>query len=287
MACSSCAPSPRSSMPTWLRQASRAAVFHASSRSHVSANSDQPKLAGGESSCNDCVLFSLCFAQDIDADARERLSDVIQRRQGVQRSAHLHHGGQPARQLTVLRSGSIKAYEVSREGDELVTGFYLPGDVVGLDAFSMGHHAGSAVALEECRLCEIPVADFQKMLGESPRLNQVMLRLLAEEMAEARKLLLVVGRLDARTRVALFLLSLSRRFERRQLDPDLFRLSMDRRDIANYLGLTIETVSRTLSALQRDDVIHIRGKHVRILDREALAEQAHVEEASPSRQAVG
>lgn len=253
----------------------------------MTPTSDGPDLAGRESSCNDCVLFSLCFAQDIDADARERLSDVIQRRQGVQRSAHLHHGGQPARQLAVLRSGSIKAYEVSREGDELVTGFYLPGDVVGLDAFSTGHHAGSAVALEECRLCEIPVADFQKMLGESPRLNQVMLRLLAEEMAEARKLLLVVGRLDARTRVALFLLSLSRRFERRQLDPDLFRLSMDRRDIANYLGLTIETVSRTLSALQRDKLIHVRGKNVRILDRQALSELAHLEEGPRTRRAAG
>lgn len=240
-----------------------------------------------EESCNDCVLFSLCFAQDIEPEARERLHGVIRRRQGVGRNVHLHHGGQAARQLAVLRSGSIKAFEISRDGDELVTGFYLPGDVIGLDAFSTGRHAGSAVALEECRLCEIPVADFQKMLGESPRLNQVMLRLLAEEMGEARKLLLVVGRLDARTRVALFLLSLSRRFERRQLDPDLFRLSMDRRDIANYLGLTIETVSRTLSALQRDGLIHVRGKNVRIRDRTALAEQAHVDEVTRPRRAAG
>lgn len=251
------------------------------------SNSTAPDLTIKDNGCNDCVLFSLCFAQDINPDERDRLNGVIRRRQGVDRNAHLHHGGQPSRQLAVLRSGSIKAYEVSRDGDELVTGFYLPGDVIGLDAFSTGKHAGSAVALEECRLCEIPIADFQKMLGESQRLNQVMLRLLAEEMAEARKLLLVVGRLDARTRVALFLLSLSRRLERRQLDPDLFRLSMDRRDIANYLGLTIETVSRTLSALQRDGVIHVRGKNVRILDRTALAEQAHVEEATRPHAAVG
>lgn len=253
----------------------------------MTETSDQTELAGQAHSCNDCVLFSLCFAQDIEPEERDRLNGVIRRRQGVHRSAHLHHGGQSARQLAVLRSGSIKAYQVSREGDELVTGFYLPGDIIGLDAFSTGEHAGSAVALEECRLCEIPVTDFNKMLGESPRLNQVMLRLLAEEMAEARRLLLVVGRLDAKTRVALFLLSLSRRLERRQLDPDLFRLSMDRRDIANYLGLTIETVSRTLSALQRDDVIHVRGKNVRILDREALTELAHLEEAPRSRQAAG
>lgn len=253
----------------------------------MSPTRNETDIAGQERSCSNCVLFGLCFAQDIHPEERERLNGVIRRRQGVQRSDHLHHGGQSARQLAVLRSGSIKAYEVSREGDELVTGFYLPGDVIGLDAFSTGQHAGSAVALEECRLCEIPVADFSKMLGESPRLNQVMLRLLAEEMAEARRLLLVVGRLDARTRVALFLLSLSRRLERRGLDPDLFRLSMDRRDIANYLGLTIETVSRTLSALQRDGAIHVRGKHVRILDRRALSESAQLDESSPPKRAAG
>ncbi|MDZ7791839.1 MAG: helix-turn-helix domain-containing protein [Xanthomonadales bacterium] len=253
----------------------------------MTATDEGSDLPPREQSCNDCVLFSLCFAQDIEPEERDRLNGVIRRRQGVNRGGHLHHGGQAARQLTVLRSGSIKAFEVSRDGDELVTGFYLPGDVIGLDAFSTGRHAGSAVALEKCRLCEIPVADFQKMLGESPRLNQVMLRLLAEEMGEARKLLLVVGRLDARTRVALFLLSLSRRLERRGLDSNLFRLSMDRRDIANYLGLTIETVSRTLSALQRDGVIHVRGKNVRILDRQALSELAHLEESASRQRAVG
>lgn len=251
-----------------------------------STRGQRPDPCDCQTSCNDCVLFSLCFAQDIAPQERERLSGVIRRRQGVERGTHLHHGGQPPRQLAVLRSGSIKAYEVSRDGDELVTGFYLPGDIIGLDAFSNGEHSGSAVTLEESRLCEIPVADFQKMLGDSPRLNRVMLRLLAEEMADTRRLLLVVGRLDALTRVSLFLLSLSRRLERRGLDPDVFRLSMDRRDIANYLGLTIETVSRTLSALHKDGVIGVRGKRVRIRDRAALAELAHeVDEARPRRAA--
>ena len=226
---------------------------------------------GNAQTCSDCLLFSLCFAQDIESDARDRLNEVIQRRHGVSRGAHLYHAGQPARQLAVLRAGSIKAYEISSDGDELVTGFYLPGDIIGLDAFSTGDHIGSAVALEESRLCEIPFAAFHALLGESPQLNLVMLRLIAEQMVEARKLLLVVGRLDARTRVALFLDSLSRRFERRQRDAALFRLSMDRRDIANYLGLTIETVSRTLSALDREGMIIVKGKEVRILDRAGLA----------------
>ncbi|MFW5816152.1 MAG: helix-turn-helix domain-containing protein, partial [Wenzhouxiangella sp.] len=125
------------------------------------------------------------------------------------------------------------------------------------------------------------------MLQSSPKLNQVMLRLLSEEMAETRELLLVVGRLDARTRVALFLMSMSRRLARRNQDPDQFRLTMDRRDIANYLGLTIETVSRTLSALQREEIIEVRGKLVRVLNRPALEEMAMRVDDGSRRQATG
>ncbi len=227
-----------------------------------------------EARCEDCALFSLCFAQEMPDGELADLDRVVRRQQPIERNEHLFHGGQSLKSVTVVRSGSIKAYQLSRDGDEIVSGFYLPGEVIGLDAISSEQHPGFAVALEDSRYCEIPFPDFEKMLAGSPRLNQVMLRLLSEEMAETRELLLIVGRLDARTRVALFLISLSRRLARRNQDPDLFRLTMDRRDIANYLGLTIETVSRTLSAMQRKGWIEVRGKLVRVLDRDALTAQA-------------
>ncbi|QOC22272.1 helix-turn-helix domain-containing protein [Wenzhouxiangella sp. AB-CW3] len=238
-----------------------------------------------EVSCEDCALFSLCFAQEISDDERQDLHKVLKRRQPVERNDHLFHGGQRLKSVAVLRTGSVKAYNVSHDGDEIVSGFYLPGEVIGLDALSSEKHPGFAVALEDSRYCEIPYRDFERMLAESPKLNQVMLRMLSEEMTETRELLLVVGRLDARTRVSLFLLSLSRRLARRKQDPDCFRLTMDRRDVANYLGLTIETVSRTLSALQRENIIEVRGKQVRILDRSALQRAARqLEELDPVNQ---
>ncbi len=240
-----------------------------------------------ETNCEDCSLFNLCFAHDISTEEREEINKVLKRQQPMDRSDHLFHGGQAAKTVSVVRSGSIKAYQLSQDGDEIVSGFYLPGEILGLDALSSQRHPGFAVALEDSRTCEIPFKDFVGMLKTSPKLNQVMLRLLSEEMAETRELLLVVGRLDARTRVALFLMSMSRRLARRNQDPDQFRLTMDRRDIANYLGLTIETVSRTLSAMQRDQVIDVRGKLVRVLDRPALEQMAmRVDEVS-RRQATG
>jgi len=228
-----------------------------------------------ETRCEDCSLFNLCFAQEIPSEERDELNTVLKRQQPLAKGEHMFHGGQQLKTVTVVRSGSVKSYQISAEGDEIVSGFYLPGEVIGLDGLPTEKHPGFAVALEDSRTCDIPFNDFMTMLNKSPKLNQVMLRLLAEEMTETRELLLVVGRLDAKTRVALFLLSLSRRLARRNQDPNQFRLTMDRRDIANYLGLTIETVSRTVSALQRDEVITVRGKTVQILDREALREHAH------------
>ncbi|MGY6555515.1 MAG: helix-turn-helix domain-containing protein [Wenzhouxiangella sp.] len=252
--------------------------------------SDKPtvsEIGQKETTCEDCSLFNLCFAHDISADEREEIHKVLKRQQPLERNGHLFHGGQSAKTVSVVRSGSVKAYQLSQDGDEIVSGFYLPGEILGLDALSSEKHPGFATALEDSRTCEIPFKDFINMLKTSPKLNQVMLRLLSEEMAETRELLLVVGRLDARTRVALFLMSMSRRLARRNQDPDQFRLTMDRRDIANYLGLTIETVSRTLSTLQREKIIEVRGKLVRVLDRPSLEQMAmRVDEVS-RRQATG
>jgi len=239
-----------------------------------------------ETRCEDCALFSLCFAQEVSEEERSELNRWLKRGQPVARGEHLFHEGQNIKSVRVVRSGSVKSYQLSANGDEIVSGFYLPGEIIGIDGLSGQKHNGFAVALEESRTCDIPFRDFMSMLDKSPKLNQVMLRLLSEEMAETRELLLVVGRLDARTRVALFLLSMSRRLARRRQDPDQFRLTMDRRDIANYLGLTIETVSRTLSAMQREGIIEVRGKLVSLVDRSELehqAAQAHPE----SRRATG
>jgi CRP/FNR family transcriptional regulator len=252
--------------------------------------SDKPtisEIGQKETSCEDCSLFNLCFAHDISAEEREEINKILKRQQPIERSDHLFHGGQSAKTVSVVRSGSVKSYQLSHEGDEIVSGFYLPGEILGLDALSSEKHSGFAMALEDSRTCEIPFKDFVTMLQSSPKLNQVMLRLLSEEMAETRELLLVVGRLDARTRVALFLMSMSRRLARRNQDPNQFRLTMDRRDIANYLGLTIETVSRTLSALQREKVIEVRGKLVSVLDRPALEDMAMQVDETGRRQAIG
>ncbi|MDT8451020.1 MAG: fumarate/nitrate reduction transcriptional regulator Fnr [Wenzhouxiangellaceae bacterium] len=229
----------------------------------------QPKT-----SCRQCSLFDLCFAQEVAESRRAELDRIIRRQRPLQKDGHIFHAGQQLKSVCVVQAGTIKTYRLSREGDEIVTGFHLPGELIGLDAIGDGRHPEFAVALEDSRYCEIPYRDFHKILDESPELNELMLKLLSADMAETRELLVVIGRMDARARVATFLLNLSRRLTRRGEDGRRFRLSMDRRDLANYLSLTIETVSRTLSWMQKDGMLSVRGKLVQIEDIDALLETA-------------
>ena len=227
-----------------------------------------------QTSCRDCSLLDLCFAQNVAEARRDELDNIIRRQRPLEQDEHLFHAGQNLKSICVVRSGTVKTYQLSSEGDELVTGFHLPGELIGLDAIGKQRYPAFAVALEDSRYCEIPYSDFQKMLDQSRSLNQLMLKLLSADMAEMRDLLLVVGRMEARARVAIFLLNLSRRLGRRGQDTSRFRLAMDRRDIANYLGLTIETVSRNLSTMQKKGLLSVRGKRVHLLQPDALLDIA-------------
>lgn len=230
--------------------------------------------AAKTTSCCQCGLFDLCFAQDVAESRREELDRIIRRQRSLDRDSHLFHAGQDLKSVCVVRSGTVKTYQLSTEGDEVVTGFHLPGELIGLDAIGSGKHPEFAVALEDSTYCEIPFRDFQRILDESPELNRLMLKLLSVDMAETRELLLIIGRMEARARVAMFLLNLSRRLKRRGEDGLRFRLSMDRRDLANYLGLTIETVSRTLSWMQKEGMLSVRGKLVELHELDELLETA-------------
>lgn len=239
------------SQPTNLNQASRATT-----------------------SCRDCGLLDLCFAQSVAESRRDELDSIIRRQRPLDRDDHLFHAGQSLKSICVVRSGTVKTYQLSPEGSEMVTGFHLPGELIGLDAIGHQRHPAFAVALEDSHYCEIPYPDFQQMLKQSSQLNQLMLKLLSADMAEMRDLLLVVSRMEARARVAIFVLNLSRRLGRRGQDSNRFRLVMDRRDIANYLGLTVETVSRTLSTMQKAGLLSVRGKRLNLLKPDELLDIA-------------
>jgi CRP/FNR family transcriptional regulator len=178
---------------------------------------------------------------------------------------HIYHEGEYGDAFYVVRSGSVKSYMVTEGGEEQVLGFYLPGDVFGLDKDSKQIHLTSAMTLETTSLCRFPTSYLaDRTVGAN------LLQITAEQMRRDQRLVLMLARKDADGRIAGFLDDLARRYCARGYSGAAFQLSMSRQDIACYLGLAVETVSRTLTRFQESGVLSVNRREVEILDRETL-----------------
>lgn len=233
-------------------------------------------LSNGKVACGDCSLHSLCLPVGIDREDLEEVDRIIKRRRPIQRGDQLFVSGDAFRSIYAVRSGSLKTFNLTDDGREQVTGFFLPGELVGLEAIGSGVHRSTTRALETTSVCEIPYAEFEAVSRHIPSLPQQLLRIMSREMHQDHLLLMLLGKRSADERLAAFLLNLSERFGQRGYSPNEYNLSMSRNDIANYLGLAVETVSRLFSRLQDDGIIAVRSRHVRLVDRDRLRALAGV-----------
>jgi len=207
----------------------------------------------------------------------EIVDAALKRSKPIQRNKTVFEAGDKFSSLYTVRSGAVKTFSVDREGDEHVIGFYLPGEMFGLDAINSGHHISSAKALETTAVCEIPFNRLEELSRRIPSMQSHMYRLLSHEISEDQQLQLLLGKKTAEERISSFLLGLSSRYRQRHLSPTSFRLPMARTDIGNYLGLAVETVSRIFTRLQKNDILKVDGKEVCILDHHRLCEIAQKE----------
>jgi CRP/FNR family transcriptional regulator len=223
-------------------------------------------LPAGKVACQDCSLYQLCLPVGIHKTDLAELDRIIKRRRPIQRGDHLFVTGDPFRSIYAVRSGSLKTYNLTEDGREQVSGFFLPGEIVGLDAIGPGLHTCAARALETTSVCEIPFEELESLGERLPSLPKQLLRIMSREMHDDQLLLMLLGKRSADERLAAFLLSLSQRFGLRGYSSVEFNLSMSRNDIGNYLGLAVETVSRLFSRLQEDGILAVRSRNVRLLD---------------------
>ncbi|HZP86239.1 MAG TPA: helix-turn-helix domain-containing protein [Burkholderiales bacterium] len=182
----------------------------------------------------------------------------------------LYAAGDAFRMLYVVRVGVMKSFSVSDEGLMQVTGFHLPGDVVGFDGIDSGTHQGSVTALDDCQVFALPFAQCELWTQESIDAQRLMMRALACEILRGQELMLLLGTMTADQRVATFLLDLSHRYAQRGYSRSEFMLRMTRQEIGSYLGLKLETVSRALSRFHAEGIITVSGKSVGIIDFAAL-----------------
>jgi len=203
---------------------------------------------------------------DLNADDMRVLEAAIKSHRKLSKGEFLYRVGDPFRSLFAIRTGSTKNCEIAADGSVQITGFHLPGELLGLDAISSEQHPCDVVALETTEICELPFAKLETLARELPSLQHQLLRLMSREIADEETLLLMLGRMKAEERLAAFLLSFSRRLQRLGHSSTVLRLPMSRQDLGEYLGLALETVSRLFSRFQEDKLVTVQGRNVTLLD---------------------
>lgn len=234
-------------------------------------------------SCADCSLGELCLPAGVDRDDLGRLDTLVQRRRPLQRGESLFRAGDPLRSVYVASAGAFKTVVVNASGEEHVLGFHLPGELFGLDAIGSGKHRCEAIALGEAKVCELPFASLSTVAAQLPSLQRQLLRVMGQSADRDHDHVDVLSRRQASERIALFLHGLGERYHRIGQPGDDFQLPMSRDEIARYLGLALETVSRGFTRLHEDGVIDVRGRRVRIVDAAALHAVANGCEADAPR----
>ena len=244
-------------------------------------------FASSRLGCNSCGLSNICLPDD---DKSFICSDdnIIRHNHKFERGEHIFRVNDEFKTVYAIRTGSIKTYASIESGKEQVTGFHLPGELLGLDSISTNYHTESAIALESCTICEIPFSRLEDLSHASPTLQHALLYAMSEEIQYDHRQLTLVSRMSAEARLATFLLSISRNFKKRGLSSTDFHLTMTRNDIANLLGLAVETISRLFSQFQNKGILAVERRHVVIRDVNGLMRLAQFVESQqkPARYAI-
>ncbi len=224
--------------------------------------------------CQDCSISQLCIPFTLSEHELNQLDDIIERKKPIQKGQTLFKAGDELKSLFAIRSGTIKSYTITEQGDEQITGFHLTGDLIGFDAIIVNHHPSYAQALETAMVCEIPFETLNDLSGKMPNLRQQIMRLMSGEIKDDQQMIMLLSKKNAEERLASFIYGLSQRFCERGFSQREFRLTMTRSDIGSYLGLTVETISRLLGRFQKNGMLIVKGKYITIQDRDMLTQLA-------------
>lgn len=236
----------------------------------INSTPENIRLSEIKLSCSNCNLAELCLPRGLNLKELDKMEKIIKRSKPIQKGDYIFRSGDPFRSLYAVRSGTVKIYTIADDGNKQVMGFYFPGEIIGFDGIEKDIHQCSAVALETCTYCGINFHNLEEISSSIPGLQHQIFRLMSKEVTTENKLLLTLCNKNAEEKIATFLISLSHRFEQRGYSANEFKLVMSRQDIGNYLGLTIETVSRVFSKFQREQIIDTNQKIVNLKNIDAL-----------------
>ena len=223
-----------------------------------------------KTACSNCNLRELCLPFGLNFAELERLDDLVSARRRLKRGEFLYRAGEAFDSIFAIRSGFFKTDVLLEDGREQVTGFQMGGELLGLDGISTEHHTCNAIALEDSEICAIPFARLEGLSREIHTLQRHFHKVMSREIVRDHGVMMLLGTMRAEERLAAFLLNLSQRFTSRGFSHAEFFLRMTREEIGSYLGLKLETVSRTFSRFQEEGHIAVQQKHIRILNVNGL-----------------
>ncbi|MGK9064058.1 fumarate/nitrate reduction transcriptional regulator Fnr [Stutzerimonas chloritidismutans] len=219
-----------------------------------------------QANCKDCSLSGLCLPLSLNMQDMEALDEIVKRGRPLKKGDMLFRQGDAFNSVFAIRSGALRTFSVTDAGEEQITGFHLPSEMVGLSGMDTEAYPVSAQALETTSVCEIPFERLDELSVLLPQLRRQLMRIMSREIRDDQQMMLLLSKKTADERIATFLINLSARFSARGFSANQFRLPMSRNEIGSYLGLAVETVSRVFTRFQSNGLIEAEGKEVRILD---------------------
>ena len=226
-------------------------------------------------SCSHCNLKKVCFPYGLSTEELVNFEKSVDKTLKLLKKEKLYSRGDRLASVYAIKAGSIKTYLSGSKGQSQVLGFHLPGDLLGFDGFANEKHSSDAVAMEDTLLCELPIDRFENLCDEMPGLRKVMMQQVGAEINRHHTLVLTLGQMQTEERLSTYLLRLSCYFKSRGYSCTQFNLPMARHDLANFLGMAPETLSRMFARLEKQNILVIKRREITIKDIEALTELSH------------
>lgn len=227
-------------------------------------------LSANRTGCAGCYLRHLCLSADLNDAETEIFSSHIVSQRRVPKGEVLFRAGDPLDALFVTRLGSFKSSVLTENGSEQVTDFHMSGEVLGAEAIPTEYHTCTVTALEDSEICSLRYRELEALCDRDPKISRQFRLLLGRKIVAAHQNLLILGCTNSTQLLASFLLNLARKFEARGFSKSEFVLRMTRGELGSFLGLKLETVSRTLTHFDELNLIEINQRHVRIINLEGL-----------------
>jgi CRP/FNR family transcriptional regulator len=206
----------------------------------------------------------------LNEEELQKLDNLVTTRHKIVRGDTLYRNGEKFSALYAIRTGFFKTSVAAEDGRDQVTGFQMAGEVIGLDGIVSDHHTCDAVALEDAEVCVMNFDLLEDLSREITALQRHIHKVMSREIVRENGVMLLLGSMRADERLAAFLLNLVQRLHARGFSQSELVLRMTREEIGSYLGLKLETISRTFSKFVEEGIVEVKQRHVRIMNPDAL-----------------